>query len=113
MIILFLCAELMLQGIALNFVAFSRFRGNLHGQAFVLFILAVAACEAAIALSLILMLYKRKESLDISLWQDLREPNQEPTIDEEPLPPPEKQAPLPHLIPAGREPGRKQEASHV
>src|SRR5262245_43400962 len=69
LIVMFLCAEMMLQGVAINLVAFARYRGNLQGQAFVLFILTVAACEAAIALALILMLFRRKGSLDVSLWQ--------------------------------------------
>ncbi|HZY88881.1 MAG TPA: NADH-quinone oxidoreductase subunit NuoK, partial [Gemmataceae bacterium] len=43
LIVLFLCAEMMLQGVAINLVAFARYRGNLQGQAFVLFILTVAA----------------------------------------------------------------------
>src|SRR5438093_3680520 len=77
LIILFLCAEMMLQGVAINLVAFARYRGNLQGQSFTLFILTVAACEAAIALALILMLYRNKQSLDVSLWQELREPGQE------------------------------------
>ena len=46
LIIMFLCAEMMLQGVAINLVAFARYRGNLQGQAFTLFILTVAACEA-------------------------------------------------------------------
>ena len=54
---------------------------------FTLFILTVAACEAAIALALILMLYRRGRSLDVSLWQDLREPGVPPTRGRpEPLP---------------------------
>jgi NADH-quinone oxidoreductase subunit K len=113
LIILFLSAEMMLQGVAINLVAFARFRGNLHGQAFVLFTLTVAACEAAIALALILMLYRKRQSLDVSLWQDMREEDQEPTLDEDPLPMPEKPPPLPHLAPAGLEPKHKQETSHV
>jgi NADH-quinone oxidoreductase subunit K len=113
LIIMFLCAEMMLQGVAINLVAFARYRGNLQGQAFTLFILTVAACEAAIALALILMLYRRRHSLDVSLWQELREPGQEPAEDEEPLPPPEKEAPLPRLTPAGKEPEHRPEKSHV
>ena len=74
LIIMFLSAEMMLQGVAINLVAFARYRGNLQGQAFTLFIITVAACEAAIALALILMLFRRKGSLDVSLWQELREP---------------------------------------
>lgn len=114
LIIMFLCAEMMLQGVAINLVAFARYRGHLGGQVLTMFMLAVAACEAAIALALILMLYRRKKSLDVSLWQDLREPDQEPVEDEEPLPPVPREAPLPRLTPAGLEPApTSQDTSHV
>ena len=112
-IVMFLSAEMMLQGVAVNLVAFARFRGNLQGQVFVLFMLAVAACEAAIALALILVLYRTRRSLDVSLWQELREPGQEPTIDEEPLPPLPAEPPMPKLTPAGVEPRHPKETSHV
>jgi len=113
LIVMFLCAEMMLQGVAINLVAFSRYRGNLQGQAFTLFIVTVATSEAGIALALILMLYKSRGSLDVSMWQELREPGQEPTLDEEPLPPPEREEPLPKLTPAGLEPKHHEEGSHV
>jgi NADH-quinone oxidoreductase subunit K len=114
LIIMFLSVEMMLQGVTVNLVAFARYRGNLQGQAFTLFILTVAACEAAIALALILMLFRRRHSLDVSLWQELREPDQPPTVDEEPLPPPRPEEPLPHLPPTGIEPEpREEEESHV
>jgi NADH-quinone oxidoreductase subunit K len=113
LIILFLSAEMMLQGVALNLVAFARFHGNMQGQVFTLFILTVAACEAAVALALILVLYRRERSLDVSLWQDLREPGQEPIVDEEPLPPSPPPEVYPHLTPAGPEPAQEQESSHV
>ena len=73
LIVMFLSAELMLQGVALNMVAFSRHHGNMHGQVFTLFVLTVAACEAGIALALVLVLYRRGKSLDVSDWQELRE----------------------------------------
>jgi NADH-quinone oxidoreductase subunit K len=113
LIVMFLCAEMMLQGVAINLVAFARYRGNLQGQAFVLFILTVAACEAAVALALIVMLYKTRNTLDVSVWQELREEELEPTEDEEPLPPTEKEEPLPQLPPAGPEPEHRPETSHV
>ena len=113
LIVMFLSAEMMLQGVAINLVAFARYRGNLQGQSFVLFILTVAACEAAVALALILMLYRSRHTLDISVWQDLREPDLEPVEDEEPLPPPPPEEPLPHLPPAGPAPAQPQEPSHV
>ena len=113
LIVMFLCAEMMLQGVAVNLVAFARYRGNLAGQAFTLFIITVAACEAAIALALILMLFRARRSLDVSLWQELREPQQEPIMDEEPLPPQEKETPSPVLTPSGLEPEHREEKSHV
>jgi NADH-quinone oxidoreductase subunit K len=115
-IVMFLCAEMMLQGVAINLVAFARYRGNLQGQVFTLFILTVAACEAGIALALILMLYRTRHSLDVSVWQDLREPGLEATVvgeDEEPLPPAPPEKELPHLTPAGPAPQQPEETSHV
>jgi NADH-quinone oxidoreductase subunit K len=103
LITMFLCAEMMLQGVAINFVAFARFHGNLHGQVFVLFLLAVAACEAAVALALILMLYRRGRSLDVSRWQELREVGVPAATDPDPLPAPHAD-PDPVLPPAGRRP---------
>src|SRR5438876_3144413 len=114
MILMFLSAEMMLQGVALNLAAFSRYHGNLGGQVLTLFIVTVAACEAALALALILMLYRRRKSLDVSLWQELREPGLEPIVDEEPLPAPPEPEELPHLTPAGKEPEHpREETSHV
>jgi NADH-quinone oxidoreductase subunit K len=112
-IVMFLCAEMMLQGVALNLVAFARYRGNLQGQVFTLFILSVAACEAAIALALFLILYKTRSSLDVSVWQELREPGQEATVDDEPLPPAPAVEPMPRLTPSGTEPPQRKESSHV
>ncbi|MCY2969520.1 MAG: NADH-quinone oxidoreductase subunit NuoK [Planctomycetota bacterium] len=114
MITMFLSAELMLQGVAINFLAFSRFRGNLQGQSFVLFILSVAACEAAIALALIVILYRAKNSLDVSKWQDLREEDLEPNEDPEILLFDTFQIePMPTLPVAGHRPAKEEDASHV
>jgi NADH-quinone oxidoreductase subunit K len=113
LIVMFLSAELMLQGVAINFVAFSRHHGNLHGQVFTLFVIAVAACEAGIALALFLTLYRRKRSVDVSLWQALREPGMPETLDAEPLPAQPAEAPLPHLPPAGIEPVEKEEPTRA
>jgi NADH-quinone oxidoreductase subunit K len=104
MITMFLCAEMMLQGVAINFVAFARFHGNLQGQVFVLFILTVAACEAGVALALILMLYRRGKSLDSSDWQSLREMGVPPTMDAEPLSQPAPEPAEEHLHEAGVRP---------
>lgn len=114
LITMFLCAEMMLQGVAINFAAFARFHGNLSGQVFVLFIVAVAACEAGVALALILVLYRRSKSLDASTWQALREVGVPPTLDAESLPPELVEEADPHLSPAGRTPAKSaEEAARV
>ncbi len=60
MIVMFLSAEMMLQGVSLSLVAWGRYHSDLGGQMLVIFIIAVAACEAAIALAVVLMLFERK-----------------------------------------------------
>jgi NADH-quinone oxidoreductase subunit K len=108
MIVMFLSAEMMLQGVALSLVGFGRYHGNWTGQIFTIVILTVAACEASIALALILILFNRKSSLDVSLWQEIREPGQSATIDPpsiaEPGPVTDGTETYPHLAPAGIEP---------
>jgi len=81
LIVMFLSVEMMLQGTALTLVGFGRYHGNWTGQVFTIVILTVAASEAAIALALILILFHRRASLDVSLWQDLREPGQPAIVD--------------------------------
>ena len=115
LIMMFLSVETMLQGVAINLCAFARFHGNLGGQVMTMFILTVAACEAAVALAMIVMLFKSKGSLDVSVWQDLREPDQDPIVDMDALPPAPTPAPMPRLTPAGPQPDKKHpsETSHV
>ena len=64
---------------------------------------AVAACEAGVALALILMLYRRGRSLDVSKWQDLRELGVPAAVDLESLPVVHSE-PDPTLTPAGARP---------
>jgi NADH-quinone oxidoreductase subunit K len=104
LITVFLAAELMLQGVSLSLTAWSRYHNDFGGQMLVLFMIAVAACEAAIALAIVLMLYQRRGSLDIALWQGLRESNQPPYVDQEPEEPPEQAPVWPTLTRAGLAP---------
>ncbi|MEY3026998.1 MAG: NADH-quinone oxidoreductase subunit NuoK [Phycisphaerales bacterium] len=73
MIIMFLCTELMFQAAALAMIAFGKVHNDLSGQVFVIFILTVAAAEAALALGLVVLLYRRRETLDSEAWSELRE----------------------------------------
>lgn len=72
LIVMFLCTELMFQAAGIALVAFGRYHLDLSGQTFVIFVLTVAAAEAAMALALVVLLFRRKESLDAEEWRDLR-----------------------------------------
>jgi NADH-quinone oxidoreductase subunit K len=105
MIVMFLSAEMMLQGVSLSLVAWSRFHNDFGGQMLVIFIIAVAAGEAAVALALVVTLFHRTGKLDIAAWQELREANQPPFQEgEASAEPPEPRPEWPHLAPAGVEP---------
>jgi len=71
LIIMFLCTEMMFQGVAVSLVAFSRFHLNDTGQTFVIFVLTIAAAEAALALGLVVLLFRRKRTLDSLVWSQL------------------------------------------
>lgn len=72
LIVMFLCTELMFQGVAVSLVAFSRFHLNVTGQTFVIFVLTIAAAEAALALGLVVLLFRRKRTLDAEVWSELK-----------------------------------------
>jgi NADH-quinone oxidoreductase subunit K len=72
MIVIFLCTELMFQGVAINLVAFGAYNGNLAGQAFTIFVLVIAAAEASLALGLVVLLFRQKNTLDAEAWRELR-----------------------------------------
>ena len=64
-IVLLMCIELMLLAVNFNFVAFSRFMGDIAGQIFVFFILTVAAAEAAIGLAILVVVFRERRSIDV------------------------------------------------
>jgi NADH-quinone oxidoreductase subunit K len=83
LIVMFLSAELMLQGISVSLVAWSRHHGDWGGHVLVIFVLTVAACEAAVALVFVLQAFARTGRLDAAAWQSLRESNLPRTVDRE------------------------------
>jgi NADH-quinone oxidoreductase subunit K len=71
-IILLMCIELMLLAVNMNFIAFSRFLGNLDGQIFVFFILTVAAAEAGIGLAILIVLFRNRRTINVAELDDLK-----------------------------------------
>ena len=64
-ITIFMSIELMLNAVNLAFVAFSRARNQLDGQIFVLFVIVVAAAEAAVGLGIIILIARNRQSLNV------------------------------------------------
>ncbi|MGQ0765191.1 MAG: NADH-quinone oxidoreductase subunit NuoK [Gemmatimonadota bacterium] len=63
-IVIFMCVELMLNAVNLSFVAFSRLYGA-TGQVFVVFVMTVAAAEAAVGLAIIIAIFRHRQSVDL------------------------------------------------
>ena len=64
-IILLMSLELMLLAVNINFVAFSSYMGDLVGQVFTLFVLTVAAAEAAIGLAILVCFFRNRGTIDV------------------------------------------------
>lgn len=112
LILMMLSAEMMLHGISVNLTAFGHYHQNASGQVFTIFVLTISACEAGLALALILSLYQRRKSLNVELWGNLGEGERVPVAAEAPAAPlahPE----YPRLTPAGPLPGIKKPAPGV
>lgn len=72
LILMFLSTEIMFQGVVINAVAFARLHGQVEGQSFALFLLVIAAVEAGLALGLVVLLFRRRGTLDAEIWSSMR-----------------------------------------
>ena len=72
LIVLLMCIELMLLAVNINFIAFSRFLGDVSGQVFVFFILTVAAAEAAIGLAILVTLFRNRRTINVAELDSLK-----------------------------------------
>ncbi|MBN9293330.1 MAG: NADH-quinone oxidoreductase subunit NuoK [Flavobacteriia bacterium] len=72
-IIILMCVELMLNAVNLLMVAFSNYHGKGDGQIFVFFIMVVAAAEATVGLSILVLLYRNRKTVDIGLFNKLKD----------------------------------------
>jgi len=72
MIQVFMALELMLNAVNINLVAFSQHLESMTGQVFVLFVITVAAAEAAMALAIIVAFYRNKQTLNVDEFNLLK-----------------------------------------
>ena len=64
-LVLLMSIELLLLAVNYNFIAFSRYLNDIHGQVFVFFILTVAATESAIGLAIVVLVYRNRNSINV------------------------------------------------
>ncbi len=64
-IIIFMSIELMFNAVSLNLIAFSNHLQNLNGQVFAIFVITVAAAEAAVGLGILIALFRNKETINV------------------------------------------------
>ncbi len=72
LIVIFMSVELMLNAANLAFVAFARYYQSMNGQVFVFFIMAVAAAEVAVGLSLIVTIYRSRHTIDVDEMSEMK-----------------------------------------
>ena len=71
-LILLMCIELMLLSVNINFIAFSYFLGDIHGQVFVFFILTVAAAESAIGLAILVVMFRNRDTINVGELDNMK-----------------------------------------
>lgn len=71
-IVLLMAIELMLLAVNMNFIAFSHYLGDIHGQIFVFFILTVAAAESAIGLAILVVLFRNLKTINVDDLDQLK-----------------------------------------
>ncbi|AFV24777.1 F420H2 dehydrogenase subunit K [Methanolobus psychrophilus R15] len=67
-----MCVELMLNSANINLVAFSSYHGNLTGQVFVLYVIALAAAEAVVGFAILMSIFRMKDMIDLDKINILR-----------------------------------------
>lgn len=70
-VLVLMSVELILNAVNLNLIAFSTIHG-IAGQAFALFVIAVAAAEVGVGLAMVLLIYRNRRSIDVDQLDELR-----------------------------------------
>lgn len=71
LLMLFFSTEIMLNAVNIGLAAVSKFHADLTGQLFAFFIIAIAASEVAVGLGLLILWYKRRNSIDLDTLQKM------------------------------------------
>jgi NADH-quinone oxidoreductase subunit K len=64
-IVIFMCIELMLNAVNVSFIGFARYLGDVGGQMFAIFVMAVAAAEVAVGLGILISIFRSRENINV------------------------------------------------
>jgi NADH:ubiquinone oxidoreductase subunit K len=65
-VLVLMSVELILNAVNINLIAFGTFHGDIAGQVFALFVIAVAAAEVGVGLAIVLLIYRNRRSIDVA-----------------------------------------------
>jgi len=65
-VLVLMSIELILNAVNINLVAMGAFTGNVAGEVFALFVIAIAAAEVGVGLAIVLLIYRNRKSIDLS-----------------------------------------------
>ncbi len=72
-LVIFMCVEMMLNAVNISFIAFGRAISSATGQVFALFVITVAAAEAAVGLAILIAISRRQDTTDVGRLDTLRD----------------------------------------
>jgi len=72
-LVIFMCVEMMLNAVNISFIAFGRAINSATGQVFALFVITVAAAEAAVGLAILIAIARRQDTTDVGRLDTLRD----------------------------------------
>jgi NADH-quinone oxidoreductase subunit K len=72
LVVMLMSIELILNAVNINLVAFSRHLGQIHGQIFTIFVIAIAVAEAAVALGILIALFRNRETVHADEVSELK-----------------------------------------
>ena len=71
-VLVLMSIELILNAVNLNLVAFALMNGNIEGQVFALFVIAIAAAEVGVGLAMVLMIYRNRKSIALDELSEMK-----------------------------------------
>jgi NADH:ubiquinone oxidoreductase subunit K len=71
-VMVLMSVELILNAVNLNLIAFALYRGNVDGQVFALYVIAVAAAEVGVGLGLVLLVYRNRRSISLDELSEMK-----------------------------------------